>query len=86
MNITILFLLLIFLYSIVWHVNSIKKEKQLHSLFIHEIEEKMELEIIKQKNMQNKSKTNHWKVIGFKLSIVKQQVDLLSTISNQNEF
>ncbi len=85
MNITLLFLLLMILFSVIWHINIVKREKQFHSLVVHDIEGKIELEINKKKYMLGKSKTNHMKIIDFKLSIVKQQIELLTVISKQNK-
>lgn len=86
MNITLVFLLLLMLFTIVWHFNFIKNEKQIHNSIIQDIEEKILCE-------ENKSatknsiifKVNHEKVINFKISIIKQQLELLSVISNQNQ-
>lgn len=86
MNITLLFLLLIMLFSIVWHIIFIKNEKQYHDLIIHDIEEKIEFEIIKKKNILSKSNKNPIKIIDLNFSIIKQQIDLLTVISNQNEY
>lgn len=85
MNVTLLFLLLMILFSVIWHINIIKREKQFHSLIIHGIEEKIELEINKKRDILGKSKKNHMKIIDFKLSIVKQQLELLTVITKQNK-
>ncbi|WP_264560488.1 hypothetical protein [Flavobacterium sp. N2270] len=85
MNFLLLFLILMIPVSIFWHLNLIKKETFLHSVVVEELENKFQFELIKQTNIQNKDKVNHRNKIDFKLSIIKQQVELLAAISNQIE-
>lgn len=85
MNITLVFLILMMLLSIVWHVHLIKNEKQFHNIIIQDIEEKIAFETNKRANKNATIfKVNHEKIIDFKLSIIKQQLELLTVISNQN--
>lgn len=85
MNILLLFLILMIPVFIFWHINLIKRETFSHTLVIEELENKFQLELIKQTSIQKKDKANYRNKIDLKLSIIKQQVELLATISNQIE-
>ena len=81
MNIILLFLILIILITILWHINLVKREKLFHGLIIKQLEREFQLHQIK----QNSSNLNFKHVIDFKLSIIIQQVELLKEISNTSE-
>jgi hypothetical protein len=85
MNIVLLFLILMIPISIFWHINLMKKEAFFHSVVVEELENKFQFELIKQNSIQKKDKINYRNKIDFKLSIIKQQVELLTIISNQIE-
>lgn len=79
-------LLLVMIISIILHLNLIKKKKEFHSVLILSIKEKITFENNKMKKRLVSNNENQEKSIKFKLSIIKQQIELLTAISSQKEF
>lgn len=79
-------LLLVMIISIILHLNLMKKKKEFHSVLILSIKEKITFENNKMKKRLVSNNENQEKSIKFKLSIIKQQIELLTAISSQKEF
>ncbi|MVO09297.1 hypothetical protein GOQ30_09020 [Flavobacterium sp. TP390] len=85
MNSILIFLLLISLSIIVWHINTIKKEKQTHLILVFDLEKDIAFQTNKSKVIKSKSDNNVYESIHFKLDILKQQATLLNEISKLKE-
>uniref|UniRef100_UPI0040491946 hypothetical protein n=1 Tax=Flavobacterium sp. TaxID=239 RepID=UPI0040491946 len=85
MNSTLIFLVLISIYLIVWHHNLTKKEQQLHHIVVSNLEKKIALQNIRKINSTKNSLVLDTNLINFKLSILKEQVNWLTLISEQKE-
>lgn len=85
MNSILIFLLLISLSIIVWHISIIKKEKQIHQFLVFDLEKKIAFQTNKNTLIKSESDTNVYESIYFKLDILKKQATLLTEISQIKE-
>lgn len=85
MNSILIFLLLISLSIIVWHITIIKKEKQIHLVLMFDLEKEIAFQKNKNTLIKSTSDNNVYESIHFKVDILKQQATLLTEISQIEE-
>ena len=81
METLIILFTLTLVFILIWHFQFIKKEKQRHNYIINSLNTNLNFENEKSTKLIF-DKDYNYKLLNFKLNIIKGQVDLLKEISN----
>ena len=81
METPIILFTLTLVFVLIWHFQFIKKEKQRHNYIINSLNTNLNFENEKNTKLIF-DKDYNYKLLNFKLNIIKGQVDLLKEISN----
>ncbi|WP_417557285.1 hypothetical protein [Mesoflavibacter zeaxanthinifaciens] len=81
METLIILFTLTLVFILIWHFQFIKKEKQRHNYIINSLNTNLNFENEKSTKLIF-DKDYNYKLLNFKLNIIKGQVDLLTEISN----
>ncbi|UAB74359.1 hypothetical protein [Mesoflavibacter sp. SCSIO 43206] len=81
MKTLIILFTLTLVFILIWHFQFIKKEKQRHNYIINSLNTNLNFENEKSTKLIF-DKDYNYKLLNFKLNIIKEQVDLLKEISN----
>lgn len=85
MNYPIFILFLVTLILLFWHFNVVKKEIYHHNLIVHDFQNKLDKQTnLKEYLAKQNSKINIER-INFKISIIKNQIEILKQISINKE-
>lgn len=81
MKTLIILFTLTLVFILIWHFQFIKKEKQRHNYIINSLNTNLNFENEKNTKLVF-DKDYNYKLLNFKLNIIKEQVDLIKEISN----
>ncbi|WP_336065322.1 hypothetical protein [Mesoflavibacter sp. CH_XMU1404-2] len=81
METPIILFTLTLVFVLIWHFQFIKKEKQRHNYIMNSLNTNLNFENEKNTKLFT-AKDYNYKLLNFKLNLIKRQVDLLKEISN----
>lgn len=80
-NYPFLIIFLITLFAIFWHFNVIRKEIKQHNLIVYDLQNKLGQQSSLKDCLINQNSSIYIKKLNFKLSIIKNQIEILKQIS-----
>lgn len=82
MNYPFLIIFLITLIALFWHFNVIKKEIKQHNLIVYDLQNKLGQQSSLKDYLIKQNSDIYIEKLNFKLSIIKNQIEILKQISN----